>query len=201
MRSPTYTELRDRVGEMGHRFFTGTHNPNIIGVRNRSRQAGAWDDLLILAYEDQDGHGVLRPCQGTTDPGVPYLETQRVPIVVPGQHRSCWSVGPEYLHRGAYPCFKHNGNPITCVWDDDLDDQLDIESAIAAGKTFPGVKGINGHRAHADEEVSTVGRYSSACQVWLRKNAYREVLGFVTATIPVWGYRVTYTLLDQWIDA
>lgn len=207
MRPPTYTELRDQLDARSYRFFTGAWNPNVMGIRNANREAGQWDDLLLLAYEDDRGEGHVHAYAGTTDPGLPWLtgkgakpHRQGTAILVPQQSRGCWGVGPSYLHAGRYPCFKQVA-PMAFVRDNDRDTVLDIEELIAAGKVEHGVRGFNGHRASAHTAVPNVGLYSAACQVWRRPGDFLHALDFVTWASQWYGDRVTYTLLDQWLEA
>lgn len=206
MRPPTYAQLRDQLDQLGHRFFTGSWNPNVLGVRARTRQAGAWDDLLLLAYEDDHGRGVVHPYQGTTDPGLPWLTGQGATphpagtaILVPQQARSCWAVGPTWLHRGLYPAFVQVA-PMSFVRDANLDGVVDVDQLVADGKVESGVRGFNGHRASAHQAVPSVGLYSAACQVWRLPGDFLHALDFVTWASQWYGDRVTYTLMDQWLE-
>lgn len=204
--APTYRQIRTRLDAMGYRFFTGAWNPNVMGIRCKARTAGQWDDLMVLAYEDDRGQGQVHLYPGTTDPGLPWLQgkgvtphPQGTAILTPQQARGCWEVGPTQLHRNRYPCFKQVG-PLEFVRDGDRDALLDIEQLIAEGKVEQGVRGFNGHRASAHAAVSSVGLYSAACQVWRMPGDFLHALDFVTWAAQWYGSRVTYTLLDQWLE-
>lgn len=207
MQPPTYAQLRDELDRLGYRFFRGAWNPNVLGIRNRSRQAGSWDDLLLLVYEDDQGQGVVHAYPGTTDPGLPWLtghgatpHPRGTLILLPQQARGCWAVGPDQVgitaHR--YPCFRQVG-PLRFVRDANLDDILDVEALIAAGRVESGIRGIDGHRASAHRQVPSVGLYSAGCQVWQDPGDFLHALDFVTWASQWYGDRVTYTLLDQWL--
>lgn len=205
MRAPTYTELRDHVSRLGHRFFTGAWNPNLMGIRNASRDAGQWDDLLLLAYEDDRGAGHVHAYQGTTDPGLPWLtgeganpHPQGTAILVPQQARGCWAFGPNYLHRGSYPALCQVA-PMQFVRDSNRDGILDVDALIQAGRVESGVRGFNGHRASAHRAVPNVGLYSAGCQVWRRPGDFLHVLDFLNWSSQWYGDRATYTLMDQWL--
>lgn len=203
LQAPSYDALRAHVLGLGHRFFEGPWNPNLIGIRSKERRAGLWDDLLLLAYTDDDGAQVVSAHEGTTDPSDVWLQSEKrhrdgTLIVVPGQYRGCWGVGPQYLHRNTYPCFKQVA-PIAFVRDDNADDILDIEALIARGMEQRDVVGINGHRGSAHRAVPSVGLYSAGCQVWRHPSEFLQVLDFVQWTATRYGNRATYTLLDEWL--
>lgn len=200
---PTPMQLIDQMGELGHRVFTGAWNPNLIGIRNRNREADEWDDLLCLLYQDDRGIWQLHPYQGTTDPGLAWLRGDEghpagTAIVIPGQYRGCWQFGPTCLHRGKYPAFLQV-REMDFVRDANRDQILDIEALVAAGKTERGLRGFNGHRASAHSAVSSVGWYSAGCQVWRLAGDFCHVLDFCNWSAQWYGNHISYTLLDQWM--
>lgn len=201
--TPTYTQLRDRMEALGHVWFTGAYNPNLIGVRSRSRVAGAFDDDLVLAYEDSGGRGRLFVYQGTTDPSETWLQKPMrgdgTAALVAAQNRGCWQVGPDMkgitAHR--YRCFKQV-RPMAYVRDNNRDGVLDIEAEVAAGRVHYGIIGADGHRASSTGFTSRVGLYGACCQVWAGEVDFTHALSFVTWTAARYGSRVSYTLLDAW---
>lgn len=200
MNPPTFTQYRDQLTRMGHLFFTGAFNPNLAGIRSPIRRAGNWDDMLILAYEDDYGRGHLHAYPATTDPSDIWLKSDKshkdgTAIVMPDQHIGCWQIGG--LHNGKYPAFRQVA-PMRFVRDANKDDILDIEALIAAGKIQSGIRGFNGHRASMLGPVPSVGLYSAGCQVWRLTVDFDHALGFCLWTVPTWGSRVSYTLLDEW---
>jgi len=203
MKLPTFREYRDQLEALGHTFFSGPWNPNIGGIRCRERVAGRWDDMMLLAYEDDRGHGQLFAFQGTTDPSAHWLTSTKAhkdgtAIVLADQHRGCWQFGPRQLHNGRYPAFKQRA-PMSFVRDANRDSILDIEALIVEGKVLSGIRGFNGHRASASMAVPLVGLYSAGCQVWRIKPHFDHVLDFANWTAPLYGNVVSYTLMDEWL--
>jgi len=203
-RPPTFAEWRDHLAELEHRFFAGAWNPNLGGIRNASRQAGGWDDWMILAYEDDRGHGLLHAYPGSTDPSRTWLQTEKrnaagTAILIPQQARGCWAVGPKYKGISAhkYLCFKQVG-AIRYVRDDNGDGILDIEQLIAEGKVRDDIRGFDGHRASSVRAVPTVGLYGAGCQVWRLLQDFEHARSFTYWAAQYHGHRVSYTLVDDW---
>lgn len=209
--------------QLGHTVFTAPGDPTIVGVRARTRAADAWDDVLAVLWHDPAGQLQGHLAQGTTDPGRPGLLAPRhaagTAIVLPGQHRGCWGVGPDYRGISAhpYPCFRQVGS-IEYIRDNDRDGELDIPSTgdVRDAAEFQVVleairqtqavgmdlRGIDGHHAAAKSLALAVGPWSLACQVWRAISDWEAAYDIVSRAIPAHGHVHSYCLLDEgrWCD-
>lgn len=215
----TPEDVADRIQALGHTLFTAPGDPTVFGIRAHTRDSDAWDDVLgVLWHEGRILHGLL--AQGTTDPGRPGLlepsNRAGTAIVLPGQHRGCWSVGrPQDRGNRAhpYPCFRQVGR-IAHIRDVDRDAVLDIGTtgyaqdpqgwadaytAITLGRqVHEEIIYADGHHASSTRLADAVGPWSLACQVWRRLSDWEAAYGQVLAAVPAWGHRHSYCLLDEW---
>lgn len=167
----------------------------VFGVRNKSRVADAWDDVVCFAWNDASGARHLRVCKGTTDPGLPYLldptASRGTAVLAPGQHRGSHRLG-----------FHHAGKPNASaalvqvqavpVYRD-ADKDADIETT---GTPVLGFYGINLHRAYR-RGLTKVGESSAGCQVWWDERELEELLVLVGKQRDAgMGETVSYTLFD-----
>ena len=161
---------------------------NIIGIRSSTREAGAFDDWMHLAWVD-GGLWHIRRYPITTDPGLPWLAagTERgTAILCPGS----WPVYTFDLHQGraGYRTLCQRAGTVQCFRDGDGDAILDMDPK----KITEGWFGINIH--HAGEDSSIVGRWSAGCQVFARKSDWAEAMDICEAS----GAEVfTYTLINE----
>ena len=108
-------------------------------------------------------------------------------IMVPGQYVDayCWG-----LHRGQYETLVQRGpgDPVKVWRDANKDEILDH----VEGSDIEGYFGINIHHAGADS--SEVEKWSAGCQVFKRREDWREAMDVCKAS----GAEVfTYTLIDD----
>ena len=192
IRIPEYHQLRAAVERKGYRWFEGgDFNLNLIGVRAASREAGAFDDLLLVAFR-QHGNPVLFAFPCTTDPGRHYMRKPINPagcaILKPGQYRGLWQIG---LHRSKYSALVQRG-PATVYRDANRDDRLDLGPAEETG-----FFGINLHHARADGVTESTDEWSAGCQVLASADAFRLVMALADVAAAAWGNNFTYTLLEE----
>lgn len=192
IRIPEWHQLRAAVERKGYRWFEGgDFNLNLIGVRDETREAGAFDDLLLVAFR-QHGNPVLLAFPFTTDPGRGYLRDPINPagcaILKPGQYRNLWQVG---MHRSKYSALVQRG-PATVYRDANRDDRLDDGPAEETGYF-----GINLHHARADGVTESPDEWSAGCQVLASADAFRLVMALAELAAEAWGNNFTYTLLEE----
>ena len=185
--------ILDRIERMGYPVFeNGDYDVNIIGVRSAKRQAGAFDDVIHLAYKT-DGQWMHFEFCATTDPGIYWLQNGRsegTAILVPGHYRGCWQLG---LHRGKYKALTQC-KPVQVYRDNNRDDIIDmIDENIDEG-----IFGINIHRAHSTAEVQSVGKYSAGCQVIQRSFDFGVLIRACEEQVASRGWHTfSYTLIEE----
>lgn len=194
MTPSTYETLRARVTGLGHPWFVGTYNLNVIGLRTLAKP-NTFDDMIVAAYEDQYGPKV-EMFAATTDPGSYWLQSpmnvKGTAVLATGHHRGLWQPG---LHGGP------TGHPALvqvspcAVWrDSDRDSVIDPDKRV----TDVGMHGINLHRASASGTSMLVDRWSAGCQVVQAPAALARILELVERQrLAGRGSRVSYTLMES----
>lgn len=185
--------ILEYVQSLGHAVFTnGLYNLNIIGVRSKSRERGAFDDWIVVVYRDESGW-VARWWPATTDPGNP----SGTAVLVPGQYRGAYQLGwhPNPNHERKYEALVQVGAAVTVYRDRDGDEQLDLDPATVETGWF----GINIHMAGKQSASTVVGNWSAGCQVFSDPTDFHEFLLICKRQVehhPTWT-SFTYTLVDE----
>lgn len=192
MTAPSYQQLRAAIERAGHAFFDrGDYNLNLVGIRAASRDAGAFDDLLVVAFR-QRGQEMLLGFGCTTDPGRGYLadpvNAAGTAILKPGQYRGMWQIG---LHRSRYSALVQRG-PCTVWRDANRDARLDDGPAEETGYF-----GINLHHARPKGETESPDDWSAGCQVLRDADEFRLVMALAELAAARHGNSFTYTLMRE----
>ena len=193
----TRPEILDRIEEeYGFAVFDGEedYDLNIIGVRSENREAGRYDDELVICYKVGGKWKEERfPC--TTDPGVYWLKNGRKSgtaiVKHPQQMRGAYSIG---LHKGKHECLRQM-KPVDYWRDDNKDSILDFENS---GPVYRGVIHVNIHRSSAwrDTTDEAIGQYSAGCTVLSSPENMERVLWLCRKQIEHNNWqRFTYTLI------
>jgi hypothetical protein len=185
--------IRSLFAEKGYSFFqTGDWNLNLIGVRSKSNEPGAFDDLLICIYKVE---GVWRAHLWpiTTDPGTHYLKkpinVQGTAILAPGQYRGAYVVGK---HHG-YPALVQHGAPVRVWRDKNKDKVLDWGEG---SQGISGWYGINIHRAKPEGITDSPDYHSAGCQVFALKEEHDALMDLAELAAKRYGNKFTYTLIE-----
>jgi hypothetical protein len=177
-------EVVSAIRRLGHKVHEDGQC-NIIGVRGSGVQSNSFDDKIHLAWKDRGWQHKVYPC--TCDPGTYWLET---PARVDGTAILCPGQYPVYkfdLHQGRYETLCQRAGKVKVWRDDNKDDVLDHDGDLQEGWF-----GINIHHAGADS--SEVEKWSAGCQVFKRREDWREAMDVCKAS----GAEVfTYTLIDD----
>lgn len=185
--------ILERVASMGFKVFDGEMNVNIVGVRSVSRESNSFDDRLHLCYQTAD-QWTEHVYPITTDPGAYWLKNpmrvEGTAILVPGQYRGAYQLGK---HRGQYDALVQTGGEVAVYRDGDRDTVLDPHSQEPSWGYF----GINIHRASSKHTSSSVEKWSAGCQVFADPVNFEHFLSVVTASMKLYGDRVTYTLIGD----
>jgi len=105
---------------------TKAYDLNLWVIRSANREAGIFDDTLIVFWKVDAVKWEYRFYRVTADPSEVSLFNSKndlgVAIIKQGQHRGAWALG---LHKGQYDALVQVGN-ITVIRDFNQDEWLDI---------------------------------------------------------------------------
>jgi hypothetical protein len=114
-----YDRIKALLRQHSYQLLTRPHELNIVGLRNRRRQANQFDDEMHVFYHLPDGKVKYFRFIWTTDPGVFWLESpmtgRGTAILKQGQYRDAYALG---LHRSKTPALVQV-KPVTVLIDSD----------------------------------------------------------------------------------
>lgn len=184
--------LKQILTEKKYNIYTRPYELNIVGVRAANKTANAFDDVIHIWYNDENGKEQSVSFPATTDPGIVWLTKPINPkgaaILHPGQYRNAYQLG---LHRGKYRALIQRG-PVTVYRDDDRNDMLDVDER----KTETGYFGINIHRAMQNGTTAFVDHYSAGCQVFQSPEDFAMFMRLCERHRSLYRNQFTYTLLE-----
>lgn len=188
----TYSKVKAVVEKKGYKFFTGNLNLNFIGVRTANRKVNNWDDFFILCYQEGGKNIIWVNDQFTTDPGIYYMTQELLNpagcgILAEGQHSGIWIIGQ---HLGKYEAFVQKGNKVKAYRDRNKDSYMDFDPKTIQEGWF----GCNMHHGY---DSLNVGKNSAMCQVHRYKKDLQYVLSIAKKSVPIYGDKFTYTLLNE----
>jgi hypothetical protein len=212
------SKIKDVLEYKGWRYFnSGFYNLNIIGIRSDERQAGKFDDLMVVAYKDPIDGEVFTAIKCTTDAGLHWLKAPFVKsgtaILLPNQYRGAYKLG---IHgrtwkSGGYQALEQQV-PMEYIRDNNRDDVLDVprfkvtetpaDQLRLQGKTiYNGNLKTNIHRTNLGITPSLVGRASAGCQVIQKSADFNWLINVVKKSIGSgWRNSFTYTLIhESWL--
>lgn len=186
--------------EKGYKVFESQvpYDLTLIGVRNPSDNADAFDDTLICLFRDERLVWQCRAWAITTDPGKEALaEPMRqagTAIVAPGAYRGCWTKGKHHPDRPTgYTAFVQAKPSAFWGWrDPNKDARLD-----RTGKLYDDLAGINMHKSGTPASTR-VGGWSAGCQVFSVAAGLTEMLALYDLQVkhhPT-SKTISYFLLD-----
>lgn len=208
-----------------YNFFNNTKVPydlNIIGIRNDDSniQRNAFDDTLMVVYNDTKGNFKYDYFDITTDPSTQYLYVKPInnigtAIIIPGQYNQVWKTG---FHKGDK---NHKAlvqkNPFVVSRDFNKDEKLDYkkpaytklkEEENGCLKKYYnsnnelvfiehiGFFGINLHRASNNIISNHIGYHSAGCQVFKDHKDHKFFFeNYIEKSLLYFKDSFTYTLL------
>jgi len=198
----TREQIQSTVEGKGYKYFTDNSNKsydvNIIGIRNsetNGRVTNAFDDLITIAYKNEDGEWQYHEFKCTTDPGTHWVENilndRGVAILKPGQYRGSHKLR---LHQGKYLALGQK-KPMKIYRDANLDGKYDLIEESVREELI----GINIHRAtsRTGGKSSRVDKWSAGCQVIADNDDWHEFLDICQAAREIHGNSFSYTLLES----
>jgi hypothetical protein len=186
--------VQEIMTKKGYTFFeNGQYNLNIIGVRSKKREAGAFEDFICCLFKDSNDKWVSHYWAATTDAGTYWLKNpmskKGTAILVPNQYKGVYKLG---LHQGKYKALVQT-KPMKVYRDDNKNFILDMDST----KIEEGIFGINIHRSNPKGESKLNEKWSAGCQVFANSASYQTFIGLCEKAANIYGNSFTYTLLEQ----
>jgi hypothetical protein len=190
----TYKEVQ-RIFEVHHHVFfdDGEYNVNLFGIRKGYQVVDEFNDILGVAFRDENGNPVVIEHRATTKPGYYWLKKKLgningTAILVPDQYPLCWQLGE---HSG-YEALVQRGRPFHVWRDIDADGEFDV-----CGQVYKDVTGLNMHTTSWINEVDMVGAYSAGCQVRQYKADHIELMEVLRKSEDLYGNAFSYTLFEM----
>ena len=181
-----YDMLEKAIKEEGYPWTTQKHVLNIIGIRNmrgaeftsygvKLPGTNHFDDLICVAYIDENGKKQAQAFPASTDPGFSALakpsNTKGTAILKEGHYKDTWTIG---AHGGSartrHIAFRQTSGEVTVFRDKTKDTTYDLDRR----REFTGYFGINIHKGSVGTGVGTrVGNWSEGCQIF--KNGAQQI--------------------------
>jgi len=190
----TYDQVKELYKQNGYKFYdSGKHNVNLFGIRNGYDTVDEFNDVLGIAYRDDNNKPVVIEHKGTTKPGLYYLKNKLgnkngTAILIPGYYPKCWTIGK---HSGKYEALVQNGNVFNVWRDNDSDGKFDI-----GGRIYTDVGGLNMHTTSFVNYNAKVGAYSAGCQVRQYSKQHLEVMEIIKKSAQLYGNVFSYALFE-----
>lgn len=170
------------VQKLGYVVFTdGLYNLNLIAIRKKVGRSDAFDDQMVVVYQDENGW-VERWWPITTDPGLYYLldkskwlDPKGVAVIKEGQYRGAYQVG---LHSG-YEALVQTGGPVTVWRDSDLDNNVDTGQNECSGYLGINIHASTSSPYSGNTTQTTVGAWSAGCLVFANETHFRAFMSIV----------------------
>jgi len=188
-----YNYIEDVYIKKGYAFFDGDkpYNLNIFGIRCAT-DTNFFDDLICVAYRDQNLESIVEIFQGTTDPGKHWLKhpmnTKGTAILVEGQYKSVYKIDK---HRGKYDALCQRLGKVTVFRDNDKDSKHDLDPETEQS----GYYGINIHKSNP--YIKYVDRYSAGCQVFRLDSHFNRLMFLTFKSAEIYGNSFTYSLFNK----
>lgn len=185
----TYSNIKTWFESKKYRFKTRPFEINLLGIRNGYTATNAWDDMLVVAYKDNDSEKVLVFKNYTTDPGYYFLKTKLLnpkgcAFLPEGNYPNMFTVG---MHLNKYEALVQY-RPVTVYRDNDKDNELEQLA------TDTGMFGINFHHGY---NSALVFNNSAGCQVLKSPTDLNTVLNIAKIQEHLYGKGIDYTLTNN----
>ena len=181
-----YDLLKRAIEEESYPWATEKHVLNIVGIRNmrgaKNTSYGVllpgtnhFDDLICVAYIDENGKKQAQSFPASTDPGFAALakpsNREGTAILKEGHYKDTWTIG---IHGGSartkHIAFRQTSGEVTIYRDKTQDNVYDLDRR----RQFTGYFGINIHKGSVGTAVGTrVGNWSEGCQIF--KNGAQQI--------------------------
>lgn len=191
-----FDSVKKLYEDKGYKFCkTGKLNVNIFGIR-KGLTVDVFNDIIGIAYFDENNKPQLKYYVGTTDPGGYWLKNklgniEGTFILAPGYYPNCWVIG---LHHQEYEALIQSGPKVFKGWRDrNSDGKLDM-----TGPLLNDVNGLNLHTtSHLTGKAEKVGAYSAGCQVMQFTKDHLELMAIVKKSQTLYGPKFSYALFEN----
>ena len=189
----TYKTIKELSELNNYPFFTGKYDVNIFGLRNQTKVVNLFNDIIGIAYQDENLNPCIKFYHGTTKPGLKYLgknlmNSQGTFILAPGFYKKCWIIG---THQNKYKALIQNGSPFIGYRDSNKNNNLDLE-----GKLYTNVAGLNLHTTSFLTDTQKVNSWSAGCQVIQDDKDYLEFFEIIEKASELYGNTFSYKLFQ-----
>ena len=181
-----YDLLKRALEEESYPWATEKHVLNIVGIRNmrgaiktsygiKLPGTNHFDDLICVAYIDENGKKQAQSFPASTDPGFSALtgpsNRNGTAILKEGHYKDTWTIG---IHGGSartkHIAFRQTSGEVTVYRDKTQDEIYDLDRR----NTSTGYFGINIHKGSVGTAVGTrVENWSEGCQIF--KNGAHQI--------------------------
>lgn len=189
----TYQLIKELSDKNGFPFFTGENNINIFGLRNSEKVVNLFNDIIGIAYQDENLQEQCLFWHGSTKPGLFYLGDKMMNpngtfILAPGFYPRCWQIG---IHHKQYEALVQYGNIFKGWRDKDKDSQLDYTGALTND-----VAGLNLHTTSYKTDQEKVGAWSAGCQIIQDDKDFDLLMTYVHKSAALYGNKFSYKLFQ-----
>ena len=189
-----YYHVKGVFLKKGYAFFDNMkpYNLNIFGIRC-DVDTNFFDDLICIAYRDEQLCETVEIFQATTDAGEYWLlhpsNSEGTAILCEGQYRGVYKIDK---HGGRYDALCQRNGKVRVYRDGNKDKKHDMN----VNNTFSGYYGINVHKSNPYNHY--VNKYSAGCQVFRYVNHFNRMMKLLRTSIDH-GFKnkFTYTLLNK----
>lgn len=191
-------QVKKLFANHNYRFFERPNSLNIFGIRNESKEADKFDDLIGLAWTQKDADGDLQKCArvfwGTLDSGAYYLQNPMDPGgaagIVENQYLGVWQLG-KFLGKEALIQIA----PFKVYRDANRDTILDYNPA----RTTSGLYGIFEHEHYQNQKIARhVQRSSAGCVVPQDRDDHKYLIDKCIKQIHAGlGNKFSFTVFNQ----
>jgi hypothetical protein len=189
----TFENLEQTFLNCDYDFFSqGAYNLNIFGIRRAENRENKFDDVIAVAYFDEDDKFIVKSWEATVDPGKYWLNKPMnqdgTAILVPDQYRGAYKIG---FHRGYRALIQYKD--VRVYRDNNKNSKTEMDEKTIQEGMFH----INIHRSSPYGESYLVEKWSAGCQVFKKLEDYNEFMGLVKKSAERYGDVFTYTLFNE----
>jgi len=197
MISPSIEKIIQVMNNNGYKVYDNDSvewNLNIVGVRNKSNSANAFDDTLMVFHKFMN-NWFIAYYPITTDPSIHYLKKPinkfGTAILKEGQYAGCYNISK---HKGRYDALCQRLGNVNVYRDNNKDGKLNMdETTIQTGIFY-----INIHKGPLNGDFDSANTiYSAGCQVFADSRHFAEFMLKCKNGAAAFGNKFTYTLLNE----
>lgn len=176
----------------GYKVYSEPLRLNIVGIRNSKHVLNAFNDRLIVFFNDPTGKFRSYEYTITTMPGKHWLKNPinsgGTAILVEGQYENVYKIDK---HQSKYNALCQRNGEVRCYRDNDRDLVFDMDPKTITS----GYYGINIHRANKNVITKFVDKNSAGCQVFADSKDFDSLMVMAQRHLEKHDNVFTYTLV------